>query len=511
MTGMAGLTVRIVIFAAGAVLLGLEIAGSRVMAPYVGSSIYVWGSLISVFLIALSGGYLLGGRLADRWPRPPLLGAVLLLAGILLILLPVLAAPVLKSIVARDLGPRLGPFVAASLLFGPPGFILATTSPFAVRLAATDLGSLGSLAGSLYALSTAGNIAGTLVTSFVLIPLLGVRTILLLLGGVLVACALLLVPLRRRTRALVAAGVIGLLLVAPMRPSPAGVRMVYERDSLYHRIRVVEEDDGARYLVFNRSYQGGMYLHDPERSPYRYAEYMHAAWLFQPQIRRALVIGLGAGSIPKQFFRESAGISVDVAELDPAVVEVAKKYFALREDQRLRVFVADGRLFLRRTRTLYDLIVLDAYFAEGIPFHLATREFFALARSHLRPGGVVAANIIGALDGDQSALFRALYRTYAQVFPGLYLFPVGLRPQGRTSRIRTIVLMASSQRGITRRDLTARAERMQNQPGLSTIPLQRIIRDFYDRPIATAEVPVLTDDFAPVDILPVEGWEPERR
>jgi spermidine synthase len=510
MTGMAGLTVRIVVFVAGGVLLGLEIAGSRVMAPYLGSSIYVWGSLISVFLIALSGGYLLGGRLADRWPRPQLLGGVLLLAGILLILLPALAAPVLKSIVARDLGPRLGPFVAAALLFGPAGLILATTSPFAVRLAATDLASLGSAAGSLYALSTVGNIVGTLVTSFVLIPLLGVSTILLLLGGVLMACAALLASRHRGMRALLAAGVVGLLLVAPVRPSPAGIRTVYERDSLYHRIRVVEEDD-ARYLVFNRSYQGGIYLRDPERSPYRYTEYMHAAWLFHPQIRRALVIGLGAGSIPKQFVREHAGISVDVAELDPAVVEVAKTYFDLREDERLQVSIADGRLFLRRTRTLYDLIVLDAYSAEGIPFHLATREFFALARAHLRPGGIVAANIVGALDGDQSALFRSLYKTYAQVFPGLYLFPVGLRPQGRTSRIRTIVLMASSQAGITRRELSARAERLQSRPGLSTIPLQRIIRDFYDHPIATADMPVLTDDFAPVDVLPVEGWEPERR
>ncbi len=511
MTVMAGLTVRIVIFAAGGVLLGLEIAGSRVMAPHVGSSIYVWGSLISVFLIALSGGYLLGGRLADRWPQPPLLGGVLLVAGILLLLLPLLAAPVLKSIVARDLGPRLGPFIAAAVLFGPPGLILATTSPFAVRLAATDLASLGSVAGSLYALSTAGSIVGTLVTSFVLIPLLGVSTILLLFGGVLVACAALLVSRRRGVRALMAAAVAGLLLVGPVRPSPAVGGTVHERDSLYHRIRVIEEEDGARYLVFNRSYQGGMYLQDPERSPYRYTEYMHAAWLFHPQIRRALVIGLGAGSIPKRFVRDYAGISVDVAELDPAVVEVAKTYFDLREDGRLRVSVADGRLFLRRTRTLYDLIVLDAYFAEGIPFHLATREFLALARAHLRPGGIVAANIVGALDGEQSALFRSLYKTYAEVFPGLYLFPVGLQPQGRTNRVRTIVLMASSQAGITRGELTARAERLQNQPGLSTIPLQRILRDFYDHPIATADMPVLTDDYAPVDILPVEGWQPERR
>ena len=502
--------VRVVVFAAGAVVMGLEMAASRVLAPYFGSSVYVWGSLIGVFLAALSGGYSAGGRVADRWPHPGVLGSILLGAGGLILLLPALSPVLLDRLTRWDFGPRLGPLLATLLLFTAPGILLGVVSPFAVKLVATDLATVGNVAGSLYATSTVGSIAGTLLTAFVLIPALGVQTILYLLSGTLLVSSALLAPAARPLRGALIALLAGAWLLTPSWRTPTVFKTVYENSSFYHRIRVVQ-DQRYLYLTFDRSYQGGMRLDDPFESPYPYTDYMSLAWLFQPQITRVLVIGLGAGTIPKRFWRDYPDLTVTAVELDPAVVYVALRFFSVKEDSRMRLVVQDGREYLRRTRETFDLIIVDAYFAEGIPFHLATREFFQLVRAHLRPGGIVAANIVGALEGQESTLFRALYNTYDQVFPGLYLFPVGYLPERRGSRVRTIVLLGAPEDGLGRAELRARVRRLRADGAVRAPSLEAYVANFYDRPIVVGDVPVLTDDYAPVDILPVYGWEPERR
>ena len=190
------MTLRIVVFGAGAVLMALEIVGSRVLAPYFGSSVYVWGSLISIFLAALSAGYYLGGVAADRWPRTGTLALALAAAGVLILLLPLLSRPILEAFSAWDLGPRASPLLASVALFVLPSLLLGTTSPVAIKLAATDLATVGNTAGLLYAISTAGSIAGTLLTAFVLIPALGVRAILYALGVALLCFSALLAPYR---------------------------------------------------------------------------------------------------------------------------------------------------------------------------------------------------------------------------------------------------------------------------------------------------------------------------
>lgn len=506
------MVLRVVVFGAGAVLMALEIVGSRVLAPYFGSSVYVWGSLISIFLAALSIGYYTGGIVADRRPRATVLASALFLSGLLILLLPVVSRPILEAFAAWDLGPRMNPLVTSIFLFAPPSILLGMTSPFAVKLAATDLATVGNVAGLLYAISTAGSIAGTLLTAFLLIPTLGVRTILYTLGGTLVALSALLALRVRALRPVLTGILMGALVAgataAPLLPTEP--RVLYEKDSLYHRIWVT--DDGlARYLRFDRSTQGGMYLSSPFESPFKYTEYTHVAWIFHPAIKRVLVIGLGAGTIPKRFWRDYPEVTVDVVELDPDVVDVAKRFFEVKEDARLRITVQDGRLFLRKSEAKYDLIVMDAYFAEGIPFHLATREFFELARAHLNPGGLITANIIGALDGRESKLFRALYKTYGQVFPGLYPFPVVFVPDRDTTVVRTIILVAGPKAGITRAQVIETGLRLKRTRKVKFPLFDTFVVNYYDRPIPTGDVPVLTDDYAPVDILPVYGWEPERR
>lgn len=502
---------RIVVFGAGAVLMALEIVGSRVLAPSFGSSVYVWGSLISIFLAALSLGYYAGGRAADRWPRTGVLASALSLAGLGILLLPQAASPILERFVQWDLGPRLSPLLASVALFALPSVLLGTTSPFAVKLAATDLATVGNTAGLLYAISTAGSIAGTLVTAFVLIPVLGVRAILYILGGTLVVLAVLLAAAapKSATRA-VSMVLILVVLGVPGLADGASLRLIYEKDSLYHRIRIYD-DATYRYLRFDRSIQGGMVLRDPLTSVLRYPDYIHLAWLLNPAISRVLVVGLGAGSIPKRLLRDYPAVTVDSVELDPAVVDIAKQYFSVQEDRRHRITVADGRQFLRRTDASYDLIVMDAYFAEGIPFHLVTREFLRLVKSHLRPGGMVAANIVGAVGGSNSKLFRAIYKTYASEFPALYPFPVAYQHGHEDETTRTIILFATDKVGQTKQTMTASLSKLRRDHAISPVVVLSFLGDYYSVPIPITDVPLLTDDYAPVDILPVYGWEPERR
>ena len=303
-------------------------------------------------------------------------------------------------------------------------------------------------------------------------------------------------------------GLVVLALAVGANARAAEYRVVLETDSVYHHI-IVAEDGVSRYLRFDRSLQSGMYLADPFDSPFLYAGYMHLGLLFRPQATRVLMVGLGGGSVQKRFWRDYPQMTIDVAELDPKVVEVAHRYFAVREDPRLRITVQDGRLFLRKTAQQYDMILLDAYFAESIPFHLTTSEFVHLAHTRLAPGGIIVSNLIGALEGPQSALFRAMYKTFATAFGGLYPFPTGFQPSRDVDTLRNIILVASDQRGLTRWEILSKARQVARRV---TFPEFRTYAgDYYDGAIQSADVPVLTDDYAPVDtLLPIRNWTPRK-
>ena len=508
---------RFVVFGSGAVLMALEIVGSRILAPYFGSSVYVWGSLISIFLAALSLGYYFGGVAADRWPRPRVLASTLGSAGVLILLLPIIARPILEAFTRWDLGPRMSPLLASIALFVLPSVLMGATSPFAIKLAATTLATVGNTAGVLYAISTAGSILGTLLTSFVLIPAMGVRAILYTLGASLLVLAVLMALQRVRVMRMAASvAVLAAVLAFPVSPPASAqttcgdTRVVFEKDTVYHRIRVAE-DNCYRWLHFDRSRQGGMFRSDPRESPLRYPDYFLLAWLLNPGIKRVLVVGMGSGSVPKRVLSDFPGVQVDSVELDPVVVDVAKRYFELRDTPRHRIFVQDGRQYIRRADTSYDLIIMDAYFAEGVPFHLVTREFFQQTKAKLAPGGIVAANIVGFLSGSNSKLFKAIYKTYAAEFSGLYLFPVNLQYDKDEADVRTIILFAGGKPGVTRRQLTATYAQLRKEKRIPPALHADYLGDFYDRPVSTDDVPVMTDDRSFTDILPVWGWDPERR
>ncbi|MBI4490231.1 MAG: fused MFS/spermidine synthase [Deltaproteobacteria bacterium] len=507
---MTRLILNIVVFVSGGVLMGLEIVGSRVLAPYFGNSIFVWGSLISVVLAALSLGYYWGGWLSDRSPSFARMLALLLVPGVLIFLLPFIYPPVNHWIANVDFGIRLNPLIASTIFFLLPGIFLGTISPYAIRLATTTLSTVGSTAGTLYALSTCGSIFGTLFTAFYLIPVLGVSNIIHSLGITLMLLSLLLWPLARirldkmsttvRTARTVAAPVLWAVIFWTLVPSVwADVKTIFEKDSFYHRIRV-EEDEQARYLYFDRTLQSAMNLDNPTTLRLLYSRYTSLGLAFRPDAKKVFIIGLGGGSIPKKLYREFPSLEIDVAEIDPEVIQVARKYFFLREGKNLRVHAQDGRLFLTRTAQRYDLILLDAYYTDAIPFHLTTREFFQLAERKLASNGIVVANIIGAVSGPGGRITRSVVKTLREIFPQIYIFPTRSPYGASLDTIQNVILIATKERQrVDIREITKRAASLGRD--LFPSPLKDIAASYYEARIPDHDVPVLTDDYAPTDNL----------
>ncbi|MDR7418925.1 MAG: fused MFS/spermidine synthase [Armatimonadota bacterium] len=497
-----GVILEITVFVSGGVLLALEIIASRVLAPYFGNSIYVWGSLIGVFLTALSVGYALGGRVADRYPSPSLFSGIVFVAGLLTVPIPLAAAPVLEGVARADFGPQLNPLIGAVALFVVPSIVMGMVSPFAVRLKARAVGTMGQTAGNLYAISTMGSIAGTLAASFVLINYMGVRSIILVLGFTLMIMAVLdWLAARRRAAAVAGALLVVLLAAGVTTAQPAqSPTLVYVRDTVYHKITVSDEGT-VRYLKLDNYWQSALDRSQPQRTVFAYADYMHLPLVFIPEPRHALLIGLGGGTVPERYVADYPTVIMDVAEIDPQVVETAKAYFGVRESDRLRLTARDGRLHLRLAAAPHDIILTDAYLIDTIPFHLATREFFELAKARLAPGGVVASNIIGALDGPHSQLFRAIYKTFRQVFATVYVFPVDFGQYGSAQSLRNIIVIATDAPALPAGEITRRAQALVDRKAVTVGRFLSAATDLYTAPIPTDDVPVLTDDFAPIDRL----------
>lgn len=498
---MVQLLHNIVVFVSGAVLMALEIVGSRVLAPYFGSSIFVWGSLISVVMAALSIGYYWGGWMSAREPSYGKLLTLLAIPGILIFFLPFVYPSVNEWIASHDFGTRLNPLIACGALFLLPGVFLGTISPYVIRLAATRLQTVGSTAGTLYAISTCGSIFGTLLTAFYLIPVLGVSNIIHALGITLVCLSLVVVPLLRLQRISLgrAVAAVSVLLGSVNMWAPiAWAKTILQKDTFYHRIRI-EEDDEARYMYFDRTLQSAMTLKDPAALRLLYSRYTSIGFTFRPDAKKMLIIGLGGGSIPKKLNKELPNMEIDAVEIDPEVVKMAKDHFNVKEGKNLRIHAQDGRLFLSRTQTQYDIILLDAYFTDSMPFHLATKEFFELAQRKLTPNGIIVANLISAVTGPSGKIARSFVRTQRQVFPQTYIFAARRPDHVSLDTIQNVIIIATrDKQRVDIKEIVKRAKDLDK--GLFPDPTQDIAVSYFDK-LLPEDVPILTDDYAPTDNL----------
>ncbi|MCU0612878.1 MAG: fused MFS/spermidine synthase, partial [Candidatus Eisenbacteria bacterium] len=406
-------------FISGMAVMVLELIGSRVIGPFYGVSLYVWASLIATALVALSLGYWLGGRLADRKATGDSLYVGVLIAAALTCALPLLRRPVLH--LAAPLGVRMGSLTSAILLFLPPIACLGIVAPYAVKLHARSLASVGASAGVLSAVSTLGSVLGTLMTGFVLIPAFPMDHIIIGLG-VMLACLSLAYWIIRPRGAAVAASLA--VLAAAMtvagtggddnaRLARTGVRVLHARETPYGRLKVMDSG-GIRYLLVNGSFQGEVDLATGRSS----APYIHllaaVCGQYAPAARSVLCVGLGAGTLPALV--QQGGTSVDAVEIDHAVVDAAKRYFGFVQAEG-RTFTEDGRRFLATDGLSYDAILLDAFASEAIPEHLLTVEAFHDCARRVSDQGLVAINLVGFVDGPHSRVPRAVFRTMAAVFP----------------------------------------------------------------------------------------------
>jgi spermidine synthase len=420
---------HVLVFAGGFASIGVELTASRLLAPFFGSSTFIWASLIGLTLAFLALGYFLGGRLADRRPEPVVLYAVTAIAAVAIGTIPFVSRPLLTGSLEAfrelDAGAFYGSLIGTLLLLAPPVTLLGFISPFAIRLQLSDVASAGKTAGSLYALSTIGSISGSFIPVLVLIPLIGTAATFIALSlALLVPAVAGLVVMRERPIAL-AAGLAAFTVPALAMAAPAGVRppdrgiLLDERESAYNYIQVVAED-GRRSLILNDGHAVHS-VYDPDElltgGPWDY--FMVAPQMVEgaaePEPRDVLLIGLAGGTVARQLTAAYGPIPITGVEIDPEIDDVAREYFALDELENVDVIVADGRYALKTSDATFDLIGVDAYRQPYIPFQLASSEFFQDVSAHLRPGGVVVVNA-GRTRTD-FRLVEALGATIRDVFP----------------------------------------------------------------------------------------------
>jgi spermidine synthase len=479
----------VLVFVVGTGSLGAEIAAVRLLAPYFGASTIVWANTIGIVLVALSLGYWLGGRLADRHPDMRGLCLLALSAAALLAAVPFAADPLLdlgvEALDSISAGAFVGSLLGVLVLVAVPVLLLGAVSPYAIRLAVSSVEEAGTVAGRLYALSTAGSLVGTLLSALVLIPLVGSRrTFLVFALAISIVAVAGLRPVRRWA---LAPAAIAALIAVPVGTLKAGVddgRVIYEAETEYQYARVVERPDGTRALELNEG-QAQHSIYDPDSVLTGDVWDGHLVLPFtvlERPPRRVAILGNAAGTTSRAYERFFPRARVDGVEIDAELSEIGRRYFEM-DNPRLHLYHEDARPWLRRTGASYDVISVDAYRQPYIPFYLTTVEFFELVRDRLRPGGVVIVNA-GHPEG-QDELEKVLTATAGEVFEHVVRDPI--------EPTNTLIVAAATPPSADR--VRAVAERL--PAGLR--PTARAAAARIEPPLSGGSV--YTDDKAPVEWL----------
>lgn len=419
------------VFMAGMSTLAIEFTASRMLQTVYGTSNIVWANVIGFVLLFLTVGYFLGGWLADKFPNERTFYTLVALAGFSSVFFLLLTSALLKTAAAAlanlNVGAIASSLVGVIFALVVPITLLGCVSPFAIRLAVTDVSQAGRISGRIYAISTWGSLLGTYLPVLLLIPLAGSRLTALIFGALLLLVGL--VGLWRVQRRVTLMTLLLPLLLLPALPWAAGpvkqyAGQLFETESAYNYIQVVRVG-ACNYLLLNEGQAYHSFYCDDGRVP-RVSVWsmMLAAPYFYEAARpprNLAVIGLAAGTIPQQYTQVYGPIPVDGIELDPVIVQTGRDYFNLRQPN-IRVIIGDGRYELNRLTRRYDVITLDAYKVPYIPWHLTTQEFFHEVRAHLTPTGAVAVNV-GRVPQDRR-LIEAMTATLLTVFPSVHTIDV---------------------------------------------------------------------------------------
>lgn len=479
-------SLELVVFLCGASIMILELVGSRLLAPFVGTSIVVWTSLIGIVLAALSIGYSYGGRLADKKPDPKLLSWIIFTAAVFISLISGIKFILFAVMEGNSLDHGTQAVIISIILFGTPSVLLGMVSPFAAKLKTESVQKVGGTIGNLYALSTVGSIAGTFLSGFYLIATFPISQIIIGIALTLFVCSLLLYKHSSREILIKVAILILVLFITFFLENSLKNDHVLTFNTQYNNVSVYEtnfyqDQKPIRVMSLDGKLDSAMYL-DSEDLVFDYTKYYRLANAYNSDIKKILVIGGAGFSVPKDFLQK--GVAVDVVEIDPELTKLAQKYFNLqpKADNLLTIYHEDGRTFLNsQKREKYDVIMLDAFKSYSIPYQLTTSEAIKEMKKLLKPNGIVMANIISSVNGKKGQFLQAEYHTFKQYFSEVDLYLVNQPNDGETIQNLMLVGAESVPTSSTNADLTEY--------------LTHKWRDDIQQSV------ILTDDFAPVDQL----------
>lgn len=483
----------------GALIMVIEVLGSRVIGPFFGVSLFIWTSLIAVTLISLALGYGIGGLLADKRGTPEYLFSIIIIAGVLVLIIPIAKATILKFSV--PLGLRLGSFVSTSLLFGPALFLLGCVSPYLIKIATSELKNLGRTVGGFYALSTVGSVIGTATTGFFLITYLGVDSIFRVVGIMLIILGSGYFLIFRRRWGIVLTLIIPFLL--PHQASEANltrfskdgtkITLVDSLDSYYGNIKVVDysyADRNHRELIIDGLIQGGIDRNTglPVHEYFYFLQFLPYA--INPGGKTCLVMGLGAGILPHWY--ENMGVLTDVVDIDPAIFKMAEKHFDLK--LRGQKYVEDARFFLSHTTKQYDYVILDVFNGGTTPAHLLSIEALTLVKQQLNSTGVLGINLTGSLN-IEPFMTASVIKTLKQIFDQVDIYPnFDMSAVDQSGNLTVLAYSGKSRKP----DFSSIAD-FQIHPMARQLVSSNLTRPFS----FAADVPaiILTDNYNPIDFF----------
>lgn len=480
-----------IVFISSACIMILELVAGRIVAPYVGVSLYTWTSIIGIVLAGISLGNYIGGRLADRRGSLRLLGLLFLLSG--LTSFGVLAVDLIGTRLPGDWPVVVEIMLLVTVLFFVPCLILGMISPVVAKLAVRDLSTTGATVGKIYAAGTVGSIVGTFATGFVLIAWFGTTSIVWGVALTLIAMSLLFFWSGRWQAPVAAVLIVAIGLTGAQAAGWLNSRCTLETNYFCIKVRDQARDGKTvRVLVLDRLVHSYSSLDDPTQLVYSYEQlYAQATryWAQRAADPRALFIGGGGYTFPRYMEALYPDSKIDVIEIDPGVTQTAYALLGLDPDTAIRSFNEDARLFLERTpQQRYDLIMGDAFNDFSVPYHLTTVEFNRRVQAWLDEGGLYLVNII---DGPRADFVRAYVHTLRQTFPYVYLAPTQ-RAWRETPRTTFVVIASDSP--LDRQQLTA-------STAGSPLDLDELILsgEELDALLAEGRMVTLTDRYAPVD------------
>ncbi len=496
----------IITFIASFCSLVIEMVAGRILAPFVGVSLYTWTSIIGIILAGISIGAYIGGKLVDRFPTRKTLGILLFLSGVAS-----LAIIPLTNLVAAYRFPfslmwRI--FTVTAIIFFIPGCILGTISPVVVRLTLQSLHKAGNVIGKIYAFSTLGAIIGTFATGFVLISWMGTRNIIFTMGIILILTSVFSGSLFRRKTALAGFLVVCFLPLIPLYnwafKLPVQDPTYFHKESDYYTIkltRTVATDlrTELQALVLDNLIHSYVCLDNPLHIEYEYERIYGEVlkWMYRPETAfKSLTIGGGGYTFPRYMEVSYPNAHIDVVEIDPEVSRVVQRYLGLGKGTKIRTYNTDGRWFVMNCRDKYDVIFTDAFNDLSIPYHLTTREFVQSLKSVLTPNGILMSNII---DNFQKGAFLPSYiKTLQEVFGQKNVHLISVSPDFENLRISTFIVIAGV-RDLDMKGFDAWLKNKLEGKAKSVLVSEDLLRWLLmtrqDQSI------VITDDYAPVDNL----------